>query len=42
MSATPSPVRRDPGYLGLTTPVETLPAADYFDPAQYLRELSQV
>ncbi len=42
MSANPAPVRRDPGYLGLTTPVATLPAAHYFDPAQYLRELRQV
>jgi glycine betaine catabolism A len=42
MSASPSSVRRDPGYTGLTTPVETLPAAYYFDPAQHLRELRQV
>src|SRR5262252_291001 len=42
MAANPSSGRRDPGYLGLTTPVETLPAAYYFDPAQYLRELAQV
>ena len=42
MGANPSPARRDPGYLGLTTPVESLPAAYYFDPAQYLRELSQI
>ncbi len=42
MSANPVPVRRDPGYLGLTTPIATLPAAHYFDPAQYLRELQQV
>ena len=42
MSATPSSVRRDPGYLGLTSPVEALPAAYYFDPAQFVRELSQV
>jgi len=42
MSASPSSVRRDPGYLGLTAPVETLPAAYYFDPAQYRRELNQV
>ena len=42
MSATPAPVRRDPGYLGLTAPVETLPAAHYFDAAHYLRELGQV
>ena len=42
MGTNPSSARRDPGYLGLTTPVETLPAAYYFDPAQYLRELSQI
>ena len=42
MSASPSSVRRDPGYTGLTTPAETLPATCYFDPGQYLRELSQV
>ena len=42
MSASPSSIRRDPGYTGLTTPVATLPAAYYFDPAQYLRELRQV
>jgi len=42
MSATPDPLRRDPGYLGLTAPAETLPAAYYFDAAQYLRELAQV
>jgi len=42
MSATPEPVRRDPGYLGLTTPVATLPAVYYFDPVQYQRELTQV
>ena len=42
MSANPAPTRRDPGYLGLTQPVASLPAADYFDPAQYLRELRQI
>ena len=42
MSANPSPVRRDPGYAGLTTPVETLPAAHYFDPEHYRRELRQI
>jgi len=42
MSATLEPVRRDPGYLGLTTPVATLPAVYYFDPVQYQRELTQV
>ena len=42
MSANPSSIRRDPGYLGLTSPVETLPAEWYFDPAHYRRELEQV
>jgi len=42
MSANPAPARRDPGYLGLTAPVATLPAAWYFDPAQYQRELTQI
>jgi glycine betaine catabolism A len=42
MSANPAPVRRDPGYLGLTAPVATLPAVWYFDPAQYQRELTQI
>ena len=42
MSANPSPLRRDPGYLGLTTPVETLPAYYYFDPAHHQRELKQI
>jgi glycine betaine catabolism A len=42
MNATLSTVRRDPGYLGLTAPVETLPASYYFDPAQHRRELGQV
>jgi Rieske 2Fe-2S family protein len=42
MSARSSSSRRDPGYTGLTTPVATLPAADYFDPAHYQRELNQL
>jgi glycine betaine catabolism A len=42
MSATPPPVRRDPGYAGLTAPVATLPAAWYYDPAHYTRELQQI
>ena len=42
MSAPTASVRRDPGYLGLTEPVPTLPASDYYDPAQYLRELKQI
>jgi Rieske 2Fe-2S family protein len=35
-------VRRDPGYTGLTHPVEGLPAAYYFDPAHYQRELTRI
>jgi len=42
MSTRPTTVRRDPGYAGLTTPVETLPAAWYFDAAHYQRELSRI
>lgn len=42
VSANPSAARRDPGYLGLTTVVETLPASYYFDPAHYQRELQQI
>lgn len=42
MSANHFSVRRDPGYVGLTTPVETLPSAYYFDPDHYRRELSQI
>ena len=42
MSASPSTVRRDPGYAGLTTPVRTLPASHYFDPTHYQRELDRI
>jgi glycine betaine catabolism A len=42
VSANHTSVRRDPGYAGLTTPVETLPSAYYFDAAHYQRELSQI
>jgi glycine betaine catabolism A len=34
--------RRDPGYAGLTTPIDTLPSGYYFDPAHYQRELTQI
>jgi Rieske 2Fe-2S family protein len=37
-----SSFRRDPGYAGLTTPIDTLPSAYYFDPAHYQRELTQI
>ena len=42
MSANSSTVRRDPGYAGLTTPVATLPASHYFDPAHHQRELDRI
>ena len=42
VSANTFSVRRDPGYAGLTTPVETLPAAYYFDPQHYQRELDRI
>jgi Rieske 2Fe-2S family protein len=42
VSASRSSFRRDPGYLGLTAPVATLPASYYFDPAHYQRELSLI
>jgi glycine betaine catabolism A len=41
MSA-PRPLRRDPGYAGLTSPVATLPAHYYFDPAHYQTELHKI
>jgi Rieske 2Fe-2S family protein len=42
VSASGSTVRRDPGYAGLTTPVETLPASYYFDPVHHERELHRI
>ncbi len=42
MTITRSAVRRDPGYLGLTRSIAALPASDYFDAAQYARELTQI
>lgn len=42
MSANSSSARRDPGYLGLTSAVETLPASWYFDPAHYAHEMKQI
>jgi len=42
MSAKPASVRRDPGYTGLTTPIETLPSAYYLDPLHYQRELREI
>jgi len=35
-------IRRDPGYAGLTTAVESLPASHYFDPMQYQLEMSRI
>jgi Rieske 2Fe-2S family protein len=42
VSANHSSVRRDPGYAGLTTPVASLPASFYFDPAHHQREMTQI
>jgi len=42
MSAMRSSLRRDPGYPGLTAPVEALPASYYFDPAHHLLELHRI
>jgi glycine betaine catabolism A len=42
MSASGSSVRRDPGYVGLTTRVDSLPAPYYFDPAQHALEMNQI
>jgi Rieske 2Fe-2S family protein len=38
----PSSVRRDPGYAGLTSKVETLPSHYYYDPAHYQQELARI
>jgi glycine betaine catabolism A len=37
-----SSARRDPGYTGLVTSIDTLPATEYFDPTHYQRELRQI
>jgi glycine betaine catabolism A len=42
VTASRKAVRRDPGYLGLVSAVETLPAAWYYDAAHYQRELSRI
>ncbi|HXW73341.1 MAG TPA: aromatic ring-hydroxylating dioxygenase subunit alpha [Steroidobacteraceae bacterium] len=42
MSTRPTSVRRDPGYAGLTTPVETLPASWYFDATHHEREMTRI
>lgn len=42
MSAGAAPIRRDPGYTGLTRCVGGLPAQWYFDRAHHQRELAQI
>lgn len=42
MSTRQFPIRRDPGYAGLTTAVGSLPASYYFDPVHYRHELSRI
>jgi len=42
MSVKQASVRRDPGYVGLTTAVGTLPAPYYYDAAHYRLELSRI
>jgi Rieske 2Fe-2S family protein len=36
------PGRRDPGYTGLTSAIEGLPASYYFDPVHYQHELARI
>ena len=42
VSANHSSVRRDPGYVGLTTAVESLPASFYFDPGHHQLEMTRI
>ena len=42
VSATQSSVRRDPGYVGLTTAVDSLPASFYFDPGHHQLEMTRI
>ncbi len=42
MSTRAAAMRRDPGYAGLTTPVETLPASWYFEAEHYQLELTRI
>jgi phenylpropionate dioxygenase-like ring-hydroxylating dioxygenase large terminal subunit len=42
MSTRAAAMRRDPGYAGLTTPVETLPAPWYFEAEHHQRELTRI
>ena len=42
VSANHSSVRRDPGYVGLTTAVDGLPASFYFDPGHHQLEMTRI
>ena len=42
VSANDSSVRRDPGYVGLTTAVDSLPASFYFDPGHHQLEMTRI
>jgi Rieske 2Fe-2S family protein len=42
VSANHSSVRRDPGYVGLTTAVDSLPASFYFDPGHHQLETTRI
>jgi len=42
VSANHSSVRRDPGYVGLTTAGDSLPASVYFDPAHHQLEMTRI
>jgi Rieske 2Fe-2S family protein len=42
VSANHSSVRRDPGYVGLTTAVDSLPASFYFDPGHHQLEMTRI
>jgi len=42
VSANHSSIRRDPGYVGLTTAVDSLPASFYFDPGHHQLEMTRI
>jgi len=42
VSANHSSVRRDPGYVGLTAAVDSLPASFYFDPGHHQLEMTRI
>jgi len=42
VSANHSSIRRDPGYVGLTTAVDGLPASFYFDPGHHQLEMTRI